>query len=89
MVPHGMNARELSYYVEVGMSPLEALRTATFMGPKTLGPRAPMSGQLKEGYDADILCLSTNPFEDITTIENQDNIKGVIKMGSLDVNNGL
>lgn len=89
MVPHGMNAKELSYYVEVGMSPLEALRTATAMGPKTLGPRAPKSGELKVGYDADIVCLSTDPFRDITSIEDRKNIIGVFKMGNLDVNNGI
>ncbi|OLS22314.1 MAG: Imidazolonepropionase [Candidatus Heimdallarchaeota archaeon LC_2] len=90
LVPWGLNARELEYYVEdVRMSPLEALRTATHMGPKTLGPRAPKSGELKIGFDADLLLLNSNPFSDISSIQDKNNIKAVIKGGILTVNNGL
>jgi imidazolonepropionase-like amidohydrolase len=89
LVPWGMNGRELEYYVEVGMSELEALRTATHMGPKTLGPRAPKSGELKEGYDADILLLNSDPFSDIASLQKRENIKGVFRTGSVMFNNGL
>ncbi|MHA2248776.1 MAG: amidohydrolase family protein [Candidatus Kariarchaeaceae archaeon] len=89
LVPWGMNSKELEYYVDVGMSSKEALITATSMGPKTLGPRAPKSGELKEGYDADILLLSENPFDDIKILQDQKNIAGVFKGGKLEVNRGL
>ena len=89
LVPWGENAKELEYYVNIGMSTVEAMRTATAMGPKTLGPRAPKSGELKVGYDADVLVLDCNPFEDITTLQNKENIKGVIKSGILVVDRGV
>ena len=42
----------------------EALEAATANGPDTLGPQAPLSGQLKEGYDADMIAIDFNPLED-------------------------
>lgn len=85
MVPWGMNAKELEHYVNVGMSPKEALVTATSMGPPTLGPQAPQSGQLKEGYDADILMVAANPFDDITVLQDKHNIQGVFREGKIQV----
>lgn len=87
MVPWGAHSKELEYYVDVGMSTKEALRTATSMGPKTLGPRAPKSGILKEGYNADIVLLSKNPLDDITILQFKENILGVIKSGKLEIDN--
>ncbi|MHA2170363.1 MAG: amidohydrolase family protein [Candidatus Kariarchaeaceae archaeon] len=89
LVPWGMNAKELEYYVDIGMSNKEALVTATSMGPKTLGPRAPKSGVLKEGFDADVLLLQKNPLDDITILQDKENIAGVFKSGKLEVNWGL
>ncbi|RLE22251.1 MAG: hypothetical protein DRJ50_07975 [Actinobacteria bacterium] len=43
---------------------LEAIEAATANGPDTLGPQAPLSGQLREGYDADVIALDTNPLDD-------------------------
>jgi imidazolonepropionase-like amidohydrolase len=79
----GENAKELEYLVNEGMTPMEAIIAGTSMGPKTLGPRAPKSGILKEGYDADILVLEKNPLEDITILQNLENIRNVIKAGKI------
>ena len=70
-------------------SPIEAIVSATSMGPKTLGPRAPKSGILREGYDADILTLEANPLEDITIFQEFNNITGVFKGGKLEINRGI
>ncbi len=78
----GDNAKELEYYVKAGMDPMSAIVTATGNGPKTLGPRAPRSGMLKEGYDADLLLLRKNPLEDITILQDSANFQAVIKSGS-------
>jgi len=51
--PRGRNGRELPLLVEARMTPLEAIEAATANGPLTLGPQAPLSGVLAEGYDAD------------------------------------
>ncbi|MCJ2554856.1 MAG: amidohydrolase family protein [Candidatus Thermoplasmatota archaeon] len=39
-VPWGMNAQELLHLVDAGMTPLQALQSATANGPHTLGPQA-------------------------------------------------
>ncbi|MDH5402008.1 MAG: amidohydrolase family protein [Candidatus Heimdallarchaeota archaeon] len=80
-ITHGDNAKELEYYVNAGMKPEEAIKTATGNGPLTLGLRAPKSGILKQGYDADMLLLSKNPLEDITILQNRENISKIIKSG--------
>ena len=49
----------------------------------TLGPQAPKSGELKAGYDADILALSRNPLTDISLLANPENITKVWKSGTL------
>ena len=77
----GQNAFELVYLVEAGMSPSEAIIAGTSMGPKTLGLRAPKSGVLQAGYDADFLLLSQNPLDDIKVLTERSNILGVYKHG--------
>lgn len=80
---HGHNANELLYAVEMGMTPLQAIESATANGPETLGKMAPLSGQLKEGYDADIIAVNGNPLDDIEILTNPRNITHVWKGGKL------
>ncbi|KAK6381523.1 hypothetical protein LTS17_004581 [Exophiala oligosperma] len=81
---HGDNGKELVCAVEAGLTPLQAIEAATAMGPQTLGPTyAPLSGQLKEGYDADLIVLSGNPLEDINVFADPRNITHVWKGGTL------
>ncbi|MBI4417051.1 MAG: amidohydrolase family protein [Euryarchaeota archaeon] len=79
----GNNAKELAHLVAAGMTPLQAIEAATANGPLTLGPQAPKSGQLKEGYDADILALTKNPIRDIEVVTSSDNITHIWKAGKL------
>ncbi|PXY23260.1 hypothetical protein BAY59_26600 [Prauserella coralliicola] len=60
-VSWGSHGAELKRLVRLGMSPLAAIRSATAVGPATLGPQAPLTGQLVTGYDADMIALSINP----------------------------
>lgn len=80
---HGMNAHEFVYAVKAGMTPLQAIEAGTANAPATLGPQAPLSGQLREGYDADLLGLSTSPLEDIGVLADAKNISHVWKGGRL------
>lgn len=80
---HGKNGMELIYAVQAGMTPLEAIEAATAISPDTLGPQAPRSGQLKAGYDADIIAVSDNPLNDIAVLSQPDNITHVWKAGKL------
>jgi imidazolonepropionase-like amidohydrolase len=80
---HGNNARELRFAVEHGMTPLQAIEAATATAPETLGPQAPKSGQIRTGYDADLIAVAQSPLEDITVLERKDNITHVWKGGML------
>ncbi|KAK4502243.1 hypothetical protein PRZ48_005668 [Zasmidium cellare] len=80
---HGMNGREFGYAVEAGMTPLEAIEAGTANGPDTLGPQAPKSGILKEGFDADFIALERSPLEDIKVLAKPDEVSHVWKGGRL------
>ena len=73
----GTNGAELVHLVKLGMTPLEAIEAATATGPATLGPQAPLSGQLRAGYDADVITLSGDPLTDISVLATPSRITGV------------
>lgn len=77
----GTNGVELSHLVRLGMSPLEAIEAATAYGPSTLGPQAPRSGQLRAGYDADVITVSADPVADITVLASPSSVTGVWREG--------
>jgi imidazolonepropionase-like amidohydrolase len=79
----GRNAEELAFMVEAGMTPLQAIESATANGPDTLGPQAPQSGQLLEGYDADVICVAGDPSSDVKMLAMPDNVTHVFKGGNL------
>lgn len=79
--PGFCSSKELEYAVEAGMSNLEAIEAATANGPLTIGLKAPKSGQLKVGFDADIIGLQENPVDNVKILQNIDNIKWVWKAG--------
>ena len=63
--------------------PLEAIEAATANGPATLGPQAPRSGQLRPGYDADLLMLDARSAgRHRRCWPSPDKITGVWKAGS-------
>ena len=66
VVPHGANARELQWYVKVGMTPSEALQAATVNAALLLGVAA---GALEPGRYADLIALRGDPLADITALE--------------------
>ena len=61
--PHGENAGEFAVYVGMGMSELDALRTATIHAADLLGTAD--RGRLGEGMLADIIAVPGNPLDDI------------------------
>ncbi len=67
--PHGLNAKEFGYMVEVGMPLIEALKSATITNAQLLGIGAEL-GQLKEGFIADIIAVEENPEKNVATLEN-------------------
>jgi imidazolonepropionase-like amidohydrolase len=77
----GQNGSEPGYLVKLGMSPLDAIEAATATGPLTLGPQAPRSGQLAEGYDADVITLDADPVADIGVLADPARITAVWTRG--------
>ena len=63
--------REMEYYVDAGMTPLEALQSATLRTAQMLGADAD-SGTLDAGKYADIVALSANPLSDISALRSID-----------------
>ena len=70
---------ELEQYVEVGMTPLEALHSATVKPAEFFGLENEM-GQIKVGAIADAVLLNANPLEDITATRS---VEAVINRGVL------
>jgi imidazolonepropionase-like amidohydrolase len=79
----GQNGKEIVYAVKAGMTPLEAIESATANGPLTLGPQAPKSGCIAEDFDADLIALDENPLEDIGILASPRKIKRIWKGGKL------
>lgn len=77
----GRNGEELQLMVDCGMTPLQAIEAATANGPATLGPQAPNSGQLVEGMDADVICVSGDPSADVSLLGDPGNVTHVFKGG--------
>jgi imidazolonepropionase-like amidohydrolase len=76
----GQNTRELGWFVKAGMTPAEALQTATTNGAALLG----MSGQLgaiAPGYFADLVAVEGDPLSDIEVVI--DNVRWVMKDGQV------
>lgn len=79
----GTNSREVLHLMDAGMTMLEAIEAATANGPLTLGPQAPLSGQLREGYDADVIAWDTDPLDDRSVWGDPDRVTHVWKAGEL------
>ncbi len=77
----GTNGKEFSLMTDVGLTPLQAIEAGTANGPDTLGPQAPKSGQLIEGWDADVITVDGDPLADITILGDPAKITGVFKGG--------
>ena len=65
--PHGENAKEFAVYVQLGMTPLDALRSATLNAADLLGKTD--RGEIAAGKLADLVAVQGNPLEDITATE--------------------
>ncbi|KAK8070415.1 hypothetical protein PG997_010618 [Apiospora hydei] len=65
------------------LRPADVLRSATVNPAKMLGQESAL-GQIREGFEADILILSVNPLEDVRVLDEPDkHIIGVMKEGRI------
>jgi len=82
----GAHGRELALMVEeMGMSPFDAIRSATAVAPLTLGPQAPKSGQLQPGFAPDVIAVQEDPLKRIEVLGEPERILKVWKDGKLAV----
>ena len=65
---HGINAREMALLVKAGMSPIDALKSATSVNAELLG-LASKIGSLGVGKQADVIAVPGDPSEDIRVTE--------------------
>lgn len=68
---HGRNAGEFALLVKAGLTPREALASATSVAARLLSMEDQI-GRLAPGLSADIIAVSGDPLSDVTTLETVD-----------------
>jgi imidazolonepropionase-like amidohydrolase len=81
--PHGQNAKEFKLMVDLGMTPIDALKSATGTTADLFGI-AQKVGTLEKGKLADVIAMPGNPTSDITATER---VSFVMKEGKI-IRNG-
>jgi len=76
----GQNTRELGWFTQIGMTPAEALATATTNAAALLGMSQSL-GAVAPGYYADIVAVAGDPLRDIHVVI--DSVRWVMKRGSV------
>jgi imidazolonepropionase-like amidohydrolase len=76
----GENTRELGWYVKAGMTPAQALATATVNGAALLGMQTKL-GRIAPGYYADIAAVEGDPLSDIDVVLRK--VRWVMKGGAV------
>jgi imidazolonepropionase-like amidohydrolase len=66
--PHGENAKQFRLYVDLGMSPTEAIATATRNAAELIGVTDDL-GTIEVGKYADLVAVPRNPLEDVRVLE--------------------
>ena len=77
--PHGLNARQFRIMVERGMTPMQAIQSATTVAAKYMG-WSDRLGALKPGLLGDVIAVRGDPLADITRLEH---VEVVVKGGLL------
>lgn len=79
--PHGDNARQFATMVRYGMSPLDAIRSATINAADALGTGD--RGVIEPGRLADLIAVPGDPTQDVTALES---VPFVMKGGVVEKN---
>jgi imidazolonepropionase-like amidohydrolase len=77
--PHGLNAHEFAVYVKLGMTPLQAIQTATINDADLLG-WSDKIGTIEPNKWADIIAVDGDPTKDVTTLQQ---VRFVMKGGKV------
>ncbi|MDE2435782.1 MAG: amidohydrolase family protein [Sphingomonadales bacterium] len=77
--PHGLNARQFRYMVRYGMTPMQAIQSATTVAAQMLGWSKDV-GALSPGHWGDMVAVAKDPLADVSALET---IAHVMKGGEL------
>ncbi|QKR98921.1 amidohydrolase family protein [Sphingomonas sp. CL5.1] len=66
--PHGLNARQFAYMVRYGMTPMQAIQSATVVSAALLRRSADV-GALSPGHYADMVAVAGDPLTDVRVLE--------------------
>ena len=77
--PHGWNGKQFFYMVKFGLTPMQAIQSATINAADLLSWKE-KTGSLTKGKFADIIAVEGNPMDDITLLEH---VKFVMKDGTI------
>ena len=72
-------AKEFPYMVKYGMTPMQAIQSATTVGAQLLGQQDDL-GAIEPGKFADIIAVAGDPLQDITELQR---VKFVMKAGEV------
>ena len=75
--PHGDNARQFAYMVKYGMTPLQAIQSATIGSAILLGKEKEL-GSITVGKLADLVAVQCDPLQDVECLRK---VRGVVKEG--------
>ncbi|MBK6355066.1 MAG: amidohydrolase family protein [Saprospiraceae bacterium] len=75
--PHGWNGKQFYYMVKFGLTPIQAIQSATINAADLLNWKE-RTGSITKGKLADIIAVESNPLDDITKLEH---VKFVMKDG--------
>lgn len=79
VIPHGWNAKDFVYMVKAGMTPMQAIQSATINAADLLEMKT-KTGSITVGKFADIIAVANNPVENVSALEN---VKFVMKDGKI------
>ena len=79
----GQNTRELGWFVKAGMTPAQAIASATTIPASLLGVEDRL-GRIAPGFLADIVAVEGDPLADVNALI--DGVRWVMKDGRVVVN---
>lgn len=77
--PHGQSAKQFAYMVRYGMTPMQAIQSATIRAAELLGKDSEL-GSIAPGRFADLVAVDGDPLGDIRILEN---VAHVMKGGNI------
>jgi len=79
--PHGSNGEEFLLMQQLGMKPIDCIRSATTVAAQTIGMKG--VGTLTPGSWGDLIGVAGDPLADLTLLSKPDNVHLVVKGGDV------